>query len=148
MKTGVVHTLVFVRFNAQTKALCEEERRLNVQGIESMTDQMMAILFVLCGLYCAGLYALRGKAEAMKKAKLLYPRGCAPEQCRDLPGYLKALMPRVLVLGVGLIAFGAAGLIFSQGTLAALLLLILPLCLLAWFVRAQRGLAEKYWKKR
>ena len=51
-----------------------------------------------------------------------------------------------LSLGVGLIVFGAAGMLFPTGTLAALLLLILPLCLLAWFVQAQKRLAAQYWK--
>ena len=82
----------------------------------------------------------------MKKSKFLYPNGCAPETCRSLPDYLGALAPKVLVLGVGLIVFGAAGMLFPTGTLAALLLLILPLCLLTWFVQAQKRLAAQYWK--
>ena len=147
MKTGGSGTLVFVR-SAGAQGLEARREDMSVQSVESMADQMMAAIFILCGLYCAALYLMRGRADAMRKAKLLYPRGCAPERCADLPGYLRELMPRVLALGAGLIVFGAAGVLFPRGTLAALLLLVLPLCLLGWFVSAQSRLAEKYWRRR
>ena len=94
---------------------------MDSQAIESMVDQMMTLIFLLCGIYCVALFFLRGNEKAMRKSKFL-------------------------ALGVGLIAFGAAGMLFPTGTLAALLLMILPLCLLAWFVRAQKRLAAQYWK--
>lgn len=119
---------------------------MDSQAIESMVDQMMTLIFLLCGIYCVALFFLRGNEKAMRKSKFLYPNGCTPETCRSLPDYLGALAPKVLALGVGLIAFGAAGMLFPTGTLAALLMMILPLCLLAWFVQAQKRLAAQYWK--
>ncbi|MDO4484169.1 MAG: hypothetical protein Q4C54_06995 [Clostridia bacterium] len=119
---------------------------MDTQAIESMVDQMMTVIFLLCGIYCVVLFFLKGNENIMKKSKFLYPTGCAPEKCRSLPEYLNQLMPKVLLLGIGLVVFGAAGLVFRSGTLAALLLLILPLALLFWFVAAQKKLAAQYWK--
>lgn len=134
-------------------ALTQAAATVSTSGAESMTDMMdilLMITFIAGGIYCIYTFITqRGKAMVPEN-KIICPSNSDPSKCRHPKEFMQYMLPRTLVLGIGLVIFGLIFVIErSVGGYhpwLAVLLMVLPLSLLAWFVVAQRKAVKLYWK--
>lgn len=121
------------------------------RSADSMIDLLVAILYLGCGLWCLPVWLRIRKGLPLGNGRwLLVPGGCRDKKCRHPQEYKDAMRGKVLILGIGLLIFGAAFLadhfLGSGSTLIAVLLLALPLGLLAWYAWSMHKAAEKWWE--
>lgn len=67
-------------------------------------DAFLTLAFLAGGIYFVYTFFACGRWEKLKPNELLYPSGCAPEQCRDPEGFLGYIRPRMLIFGLLCIA--------------------------------------------
>lgn len=119
-----------------------------MQIADSM-DLMLIVLFLGVGLYALYSYFTIKKSGTLQDNKLLLPGGKEAATCKEVPDFLAFMLPRLLALGVGLLALSGAvilqGMYGGDSPLVTTALTLLPLILFIWYVLQQRKAAERYW---
>lgn len=82
----------------------KNEKRGNI--LESM-DMMIAVISLVCGLYCLYAYVDMKRTGRINKTILL-GKSIEPKKCKDKEAYLKKVTPKVLVFGLALILYSSA----------------------------------------
>lgn len=119
-------------------------------GMINMLDMLMLVMLIGFGIY--GIYsALRLRKEQMLfPNKFLYPGGCAPENCLDPGEFIDYIVPRALLLGVGMLLLGAlfalnVYVLHIESWIADLASIVLPVAVIVWYCVVQRKAARLYW---
>ena len=116
---------------------------------DSMFDFLLMVMYIGCGVYCIYSYLAQKKTGELLANKIFCPSNSDVKKCKQPQEYIAYMLPRVLILGVGLVVFGclfALNYYLGGGsTLTALLLLTVPLAFLVWFAVAQRKAVKLYW---
>lgn len=116
--------------------------------LDRMMDIMLVVMFFGVGVYTLVSYVAQRKASTLIDNKIICPGGCEMSRCKDPEGFLRFIMPKTLVLGLGLIVLSAAialQMMYGGSALITVLLTVLPLVLFIWYVIAQRKAAGRYW---
>lgn len=106
-------------------------------------------IFVLgCGLYCLYAAYMMKKDGTINKTILL-GKDVNVNKCRDKEAYIKAVMPKVIGLGIAAILSGGADLInlyvVSLGV-ATYVLMVIFILVLIWYAVGTAQAAKKYFK--
>ena len=117
---------------------------------DRMFDVLMIFMYIGCGIYCLYSYYMQKKADVLLDNKIFCPNNSDAKKCAKPEAYVTYMLPRILILGIGLIVFG--GLIAlehylgNSSTLVVFLLMSVPMALLIWYVVAQRKAVKLYWE--
>ena len=113
-----------------------------------MIDLMLVMMYIGCGVYCVYAYFAQRKEKGLLANKIIcFNR--EPQKCRDPEAFLRLILPRTLILGIGLTLFGGLFTLdyfFGGGSFwLTLVLTLLPLGLFAWYTLAQQKAAKRFW---
>lgn len=120
------------------------------QSMGNTLDIMMLAMLVGIGVYF--IYTIfRLKREGILfENKVLYPSGCAPENCTDPEGFIRYISAHALIFGIVLVLSGVLYALcrwipaFSN-SVTEILKLILPVVLLIWYMFICRSAAKRFW---
>lgn len=119
-------------------------------GMIDMLDMMMLIMLVGFGIY--GIYsALRlRKEQLLFPNKFLYPGKCDPDACLDPGEFIDYIVPRALLLGMGMLLMGAlfalnVYVLHIESWAVDLATIVLPVGIIVWYCVVQRKAARLYW---
>ena len=117
--------------------------------------KLVSLVLAVVMLLGCGVYALYSALKLKKLCYLfpnnfLYPGNCKPEDCLDAPSFIFFIVPRAILLGVGMAIIGVLFLlnmlVFKIEALwVNLLSVALPLALFAWYIVAQRKAGKRFW---
>lgn len=117
---------------------------------DSMFDLILTAMYIGCGGYCIYTYFIQKKAGELLANKILCPNNGDPKTCKKPEEYIRYMLPRILILGIGMMFFGGLFLLnryFGSGSMAAsLALTTVPLVLLIWYAVIQRKAVKLYWQ--
>lgn len=118
-------------------------------SITGMTDYMLLVVYVGSGIYLLYTFFTLKRSQTLLENKILIPSGRTAKGCKDAPGFLTFILPRLLTLALGILVSGALlavdSLLPVTGSWLTVLLMILPLILLVWYVRVLRHAEKTYW---
>ncbi len=127
-----------------------ESTAANPMDMVQMLDVLMVVMLLGCGVYALYSALKLKKLCYLFPNGLLYPGNCKPEDCTDAPSFILYIVPRAVLLGIGMIIIGGLFLlnmlVFKIDALwVNLLSIVLPLALFAWYVVAQRKAGKRFW---
>lgn len=107
------------------------------------------LIFLAAGFYCCYLWGKSKSTSDLEQLKLILPRNLKPEQCLDSDGFLAAILPYLLAMGIVLLLNGLITLLQDLGTglpdilswvgLAAVVLVIVL------FIRQEQRAVDIFW---
>ena len=105
---------------------------------DGMFDLLLIVMYIGCGVYCIYSYLMQKKSAELLTNKVFCPNNTDPKTCKQPKEYIRYMLPRILILGIGLLVFGGIFVLdhyFGSGnTVTAFLLMTIPLAFLVWFV--------------
>lgn len=108
---------------------------------------IMDVFFAGAGVYM--LYALfLMKTTGEIKTALLLSKDIDLKKCKDLEGYKTYMMPKMLISGIGMILYGAAGLVNTYVTPLGVIYTVIMAAffvVLIWFAVQGRKAAQRFW---
>ena len=116
----------------------------------NFNDSMLLFNLIALGCGCFFLYnwvRLR-ISGGLFESSLLVPRGKTPQQCSDAQSYIRYIRPRVLVISVATILYGAVSMAIDRFAgfplQAELLMMALVLAIVVWYgLCASRGVQRR-----
>ena len=115
----------------------------------------MLSLILLLMLFGGGAYALYTYIRLRRTCmlfpnKFLYPGNCTADTCVDVDGFIDYILPRLLLLGVGVLLCGVAYLVYALVLKASNLwvdiaALVVPTGIFIWYMFVQRKAAKEFW---
>ena len=92
---------------------------------------LFGFIGLACGIYVFyALYQMKTTGEI--NTTILLPKTANPKKCKDKDAYIKAVSPRMIVLGVSAILYGTVDLVGISGAVLWAVL-ILFMAVLIWF---------------
>lgn len=117
--------------------------------LTGMMDVFLIVAYIGCGLYGLFSWFLQRGSKAVLENRIICPNGCAPKRCRDPQAFLAFILPRVLILSLGLLVLGGVLVLdhFLGGWNAwlTIALMALPLALFFWYVHEQQKAVDRFW---
>ena len=112
-------------------------------------DVWLFIIMSGCAIYCLYIWFTEHKNTKLPDNKLMYQPNCERRKCKDPAGYMKYIMPKVLILGILLVLIDVV--IFVDSVLElnfaplTIALMVLPIAVLVWYVMVLRKGAKRFW---
>ncbi len=142
------HTLLTAATEATEEVI--ENNPTSAMDLSGLLNVLLTVMLLVCGVY--GLYTVirLRRTYMLFSNKFLYPGNCKPEDCLDEDGFIDYIMPRLTILSIAMLVFGAAFVlntyIFKLSTLwIDLATIILPFGSFLWYILVQRKAAKLYW---
>ena len=111
------------------------------------------LLFNLIALGCGGFFLYNWirlwVSDGLFESSLLVPRGKTPQQCSDAQGYIRYIRPRILVISIAAILYGAVSMVVDRfggvPLQAEMVLMGLVLLVVVWYGVCATRAYRKYW---
>lgn len=120
--------------------------------MESILSIMMVGMLLFVGGFGSYTAVRLMKLKYLFPSKFLYPSNCSPEDCLDAPGFIRFIVPRLLILSVSSLVCGIALLLISTMKLIELPrwvdLYLLPgvmVLFFAWYIWVQSRCYKRFW---
>ncbi len=121
----------------------------NSLDMTGMMDILLIVSFIGCGIYSIYSYFIQRQKSVLLENKIICPNNCEPKKCKDAKEFLQFILPRTLILGIGLVVFGGLFVLDhffgNNNSIVTLLLVILPTTLFIWYVVVQQKAAKRFW---
>ena len=108
------------------------------------------VISLVAGFYCVITFIkLRLAGGRLFPNSLLVPKGLAPKDCLDGPGYVKYIGPRILILGIVMLVQGALSAINSASPYLSILAYnaMMGVCfvVIVWYAVCSVKANKKFW---
>lgn len=109
---------------------------------------MIDLIIAACGIYV--LYSCSVmKSTGKIQGGMLMPKNVDLNRCKDPAGFIREIVPKLLVLGIMAFLCGAVGLVMDYTGLIPgavyLVLMIAFLAALVWYTKVSKKIIKKYW---
>lgn len=137
-------------YEEATTAATEAAQGGNPLAVDGMLSLILLIMLYGSGIYALYTYFRLHRTCGLFPNKFLYPGGCTAETCVDVDGFIDYIEPRLLLLGVAMIACGIAYFYYSMVLKATvlwadILSIIVPAGIFVWYMFVQRKASKEFW---
>ena len=124
-----------------------------LKGWNSMGSDSFLMIFdlisLMCGVYILYTYVKLRMACRLFPSSLLIPSGKSPKDCLDSEGYIRYMLPRLLIIGIPITLFGMVNLANEYLQLfdyqVGLIMTGVAFVFIVWFAVCTAKANRRYW---
>ena len=83
------------------------EEVISMAGFDSMLELLLVGMLVISGGYALYTVIRLHVTQYLFPNRFLYPSNCKPEDCTDVGGFIKYIVPRLLIFGIACLLLGS-----------------------------------------
>lgn len=120
--------------------------------MENLLEIFMLVILLFSGVYALYTVIRLNKEQFLFPNRFLYPANCKPEDCTDVPDFIRFITPRLLILGIACALLGIflflcwiVKLITMPWWLDTIVVPLIGIGLFVWYMVVQNKVYKLYW---